>query len=269
MRKSIKMLIAFLIAFAALIVIGLVSPKNGEGAPSTSPKPLYELKVDRVYIYIEEGSKYVVLDVGARYNGEESWTVWMSGFRLATDKGNAYSASSVPFSISTCFKNIPIISVKASRYGYTMFQIAFRVLADENPAELIYDAFGVKASTTIPKDINMLYVVYYTSMDVRLEVVGRRVNPFDIYYSYEPRIFGQCYIGGSVFSVSVDIGVYGFSNVDSVYLKDVKVQGAEMVEVSPNLPVELAKGGRTTINLTIKVPNYPYRGMLRIAIAVE
>ncbi|MEM0233440.1 MAG: hypothetical protein QXL22_05420 [Candidatus Nezhaarchaeales archaeon] len=272
MVKIRNILISVVLVIVLLAIIGyigyLLTPKETLPKETPSTASPYELRINKIYYYKTGIDAVVILDLSARYNADGKWSVWGSGFKLLTDKGSVLKTVVLPFELRECFRNELLLSVDATKIGYTLFQVAFSISSNEKPVKLIYDAFDVKIELPITEDITS-YVSYYDYVKVKL-ITKPPVSELDVLAFPSSWLVG-CHIAGAVFSVSIDVKASSFMiGADKIAITKIEAPAATIVGVTPKPPIILSKGEEISVKLVLQAPvNFRYSGPLEVTLTME
>ncbi|MEM0080211.1 MAG: hypothetical protein QW118_08345, partial [Nitrososphaerota archaeon] len=143
-------------------------------------------------------------------------------------------------------------------------QVAFKLPKNEKPYKLIYDDkinWIILETTDIPEPRGEVSYIYFVEVDVRSEYSV-------IWSSGSMKTPGIAFYSGEIIEVELDVKYDRFiGNPPNITITSINVEGFEIVEIDPKIPLIVNDGEEVKIKLALKVPEKGYKGNLKITLS--
>ncbi|MEM2148638.1 MAG: DUF4352 domain-containing protein [Nitrososphaerota archaeon] len=226
----------------------------------TPTREEYLLKVLEVVVdtVSEKDYDYYIMMLEAKYIGGKSWGFNFLYISLLSDVGYKYNAF-LPVLLRQPLGAVDLKSGESVRG-----QVAFKLPKNEKPYKLIYDDkinWIILETTDIPEPRGEVSYIYFVEVDVRSEYSV-------IWSSGSMKTPGIAFYSGEIIEVELDVKYDRFiGNPPNITITSINVEGFEIVEIDPKIPLIVNDGEEVKIKLALKVPEKGYKGNLKITLS--
>ena len=247
--------IGIAVVFVALVALG-ASTRSG------SPAQTFTLTVNGVTIdkTIRNGNTWYIYDLDFHNEATISQTVYPSNLKLVTNTGSVYNSA-----ISLANRQ-PLQSVEVAPNQHNRGQVAFNIPDAETPTELLYRDLRstLSASTNVPEEYvsTVLFATASIEPDNKLPIFASA--------SFVNNTSGIIRYTDEVIQVKIKILTYPTFNQTSLVVQSIGVKQPyfHITNISPDVPLTIARGDNAEILLDVIMAKSSYSGNLDFVLHV-